>query len=257
MREKAMTTLASSDLQEQFDEAGGKPTFVRGMFGRIARVYDPMNRLMTGGLDARWRRFAVRQLALGADALGLDVGTGTGDLAIAAIRAAGPGTRMIGVDFTSEMLDIGRAKLARLGLADRVELRQGDGEHLDFADDTFDGVCSAFVMRNLADLPAGLREQWRVLKPGGRMVCLEITHPPGAIFGAAFHLYFDRLIPVIGKVVGKSFESYRYLHQSLAVFPRAPRLKALMEEVGFADVRYHYLTGGVVAVHVGTKPMTA
>lgn len=247
--------MPSPDLQQRFDSEGGKPTYVRKMFGRIARVYDPMNRLMTGGLDARWRKFAVRQLALGADALGLDVGTGTGDLAIAAIKAAGPGTRMIGVDFTPEMLELGRPKLQRLGLADRIELRVGDGQGLNFDDNTFDGVCSAFVMRNLADLPAGLREQFRVLKPGGRMVCLEITHPPGALFGAAFHLYFDRMIPVLGKVVGKSFESYRYLHQSLAVFPRAPQLKALMEQTGFTDVRYHYLTGGVVAVHVGTKPL--
>jgi demethylmenaquinone methyltransferase / 2-methoxy-6-polyprenyl-1,4-benzoquinol methylase len=249
-----MTTPASSNLQQQFDAAGGKPTYVRGMFGRIAGAYDLMNRLMTAGLDARWRNFAVRQLALGADALGLDVGTGTGDLAIAAIRAAGPRTRMIGVDFTTEMLDIGRKKLDRLHLADRIELKQGDGEHLDFADIMFDGVCSAFVVRNLADLPGGLHEQFRVLKPGGRMVCLEITHPPGAIFGGLFHLYFDQLIPLLGKAVGKSFESYRYLHQSLAIFPRAPQLKTLMEQVGFTDVRYHYLTGGVVAVHVGTKP---
>jgi demethylmenaquinone methyltransferase / 2-methoxy-6-polyprenyl-1,4-benzoquinol methylase len=248
-----MTTPAS-DLQRRFEANGGKPTYVRNMFGRIARVYDPMNRIMTAGLDARWRKFAVRQLALGADALGLDVGTGTGDLAIAAIKAAGPGTRMIGVDFTTEMLDLGRTKLVKLGLDDRIKLQQGDGEHLDFPDATFDGVCSAFVVRNLADLPAGLREQYRVLKPGGRMVCLEITHPPGALFGAAFHLYFDQMIPVIGKVVGKSFESYRYLHQSLAAFPRAPQLKRLMEAAGFTSVRYHYLTGGVVAVHVGTKP---
>ena len=247
-------TTPTSELQRRFDAEGGKPTYVRHMFGRIARVYDPMNRLMTGGLDARWRKFAVRQLALGADALGLDVGTGTGDLAIAAIKAAGPGTRMIGVDFTAEMLELGRPKLEKLGLADRIELRQGDGEHLDFPDDTFDGVCSAFVVRNLADLPGGLREQFRVLKPGGRMACLEITHPPGAIFGAAFHLYFDQMIPLLGRVVGKSFESYRYLHQSLAIFPRAPQLKRLMEEVGFTNVRYHYLNGGVVAVHVGTKP---
>ena len=248
------TPTPSTDLQQQFAAEGGKPTYVRKMFGRIAHVYDPMNHLMTGGLDARWRKFAVRQLALGADALGLDVGTGTGDLAIAAIKAAGPGTKMIGVDFTPEMLELGKPKLQRLGLADRIELLVGDGEGLNFPDNTFDGVCSAFVMRNLADLSGGLREQFRVLKPGARMVCLEITHPPGAIFGALFHLYFDRMIPVLGKMVGKSFESYRYLHQSLAVFPRAPQLKTLMEQMGFINVYYHYLTGGVVAVHVGTKP---
>lgn len=246
--------IPAPDLQRRFAQEGGKPTYVRKLFGGIARVYDPMNRIMTAGLDVRWRNFAVRQLALGADALGLDVGTGTGDLAIAASKAAGPHTRMIGVDFTPEMLDLGRKKLERLHLSERIELRQGDGEKLDFPDDTFDGVCSAFVLRNLADLAAGVQEQFRVLKPGGRMVCLEITHPPGAVFGGLFHLYFDRMIPLIGKTVGKSFESYNYLHQSLAVFPRAPQLKALMEQAGFTNVRYHYLTGGVVAVHVGTKP---
>ncbi len=243
------------ELQRRFARAGGKSPYVRTLFGRIARVYDLMNGLMTGGLDRRWRAFAVRQLALGADALGLDVGTGTGDLAIAAVRAAGPGTRMIGVDFTTEMLDVGRAKLARLGLTDRVELREGDGLHLDFADKTFDGVCSAFVARNLADLPGGLSEQLRVLKPGGRMVCLEITHPPNPFFGGLFHLYFDRLVPMLGKLVGKSFESYSYLHQSLAAFPHAPQLKAMMEQAGFTDVRYTYRTLGVVAVHGGVRPL--
>ena len=257
LRNDMSTSAPVPDLQRRFDQEGGKAPYVRRMFGRIARVYDNMNRLMTGGLDRRWRKFAVKQLAMGADALGLDVGTGTGDLAIAAIRAAGPRTRMIGVDFTPEMLDYGRTKLTRLGLQERVTLQVGDGQHLEFADNTFDGVCSAFVVRNLSDLAQGLHEQWRVLKPGGRMVCLEITHPPGAIFGSLFHLYFDRLIPMIGKLVGRSFESYNYLHQSLAAFPRAPQLKTLMEGAGFSDVRYYYLTLGVVAVHVGTKPLHA
>jgi demethylmenaquinone methyltransferase/2-methoxy-6-polyprenyl-1,4-benzoquinol methylase len=249
------STAPVPELQQRFAQEGGKSPYVRKLFGRIARVYDLMNHLMTGGLDRRWRRFAVRQLALGADAYGLDVGTGTGDLAIAAIASAGPDTRMIGVDFTPEMLAIGRKKLERLGLTERVELRVGNGEGLDFPDNTFDGVCSAFVMRNLADLPAGLREQWRVLKPGGRMVCLEITHPPNPLLSAGFHFYFDRLIPLLGKLVGKSFESYNYLHQSLAMFPHAPQLKTQMEAVGFTNVHYHYLTFGVVAVHVGSKPM--
>ena len=249
-----MTITPIPELQRQFEREGGKSPYVRKLFGRIARVYDLMNGLMTGGLDRRWRRFAMRQLALGADAYGLDVGTGTGDLAIAAIRAAGPGTRMVGIDFTTEMLDYGRKKLSRLGLADRITLETGDGEHIEFPDATFDGTCSAFVMRNLADLPLGLAEQYRVLKPSGRMVCLEITHPPDPFLGAGFHLYFDRLIPLLGKAVGRSFESYNYLHQSLATFPHAPQLKTQMEAAGFTDVHYHYLTFGVVAVHVGTKP---
>jgi demethylmenaquinone methyltransferase/2-methoxy-6-polyprenyl-1,4-benzoquinol methylase len=256
MEDNNSTTAAGHvpGLQRRFDREGGKAPYVRRMFGGIAGVYDRMNRLMTAGLDRRWRAFAAHQLALGAGALGLDVGTGTADLAIAAIRAAGPDTHMIGIDFVPEMLAIGRQKIERLGLADQIELRSGDGQHLSFPDETFDGVCSAFVARNLSDLSGGLREQWRVLKPGGRMVCLEITHPPGPFFGALFHLYFDRLVPLMGKAIGRSFESYSYLHQSLAAFPRAPQLKALMEQAGFANVHYTYLTLGAVAVHIGTRP---
>src|SRR5690348_12112564 len=152
--ERTDAAATAPELQARFATAGGKPTYVRQMFGRIARVYDLMNRLMTAGLDRRWRAFAARQLALSAGASALDVGTGTGDLAIAAARMY-PGARIVGVDFTPEMLERGREKLQRLGLGERVRLQVGDGERLDFADDTFDACCSAFVVRNLADLPGG------------------------------------------------------------------------------------------------------
>src|SRR5262249_52414369 len=171
-------------LQERFAGAGDKPTYVRQMFGRIACVYDLMNRLMTAGLDRRWRAFAARRLALGSGELALDLGTGTGDLAVAVARQSPADARIIGVDFTPEMLSRGREKLARMGLADRIELRVGDGERLEFADDTFDACCSAFVVRNLADLRAGFAEMRRVVKPGGRVVCLEISHPCNRMFSA-------------------------------------------------------------------------
>jgi demethylmenaquinone methyltransferase / 2-methoxy-6-polyprenyl-1,4-benzoquinol methylase len=243
-----------SELHRRFEQEGGKHPYVRNLFGRIARVYDLMNHLMTGGLDRRWRAMSVRQLALGAGSLCLDIGTGTGDLAIAALKAAGPGTRVIGIDITPQMLDIGRAKVARLGLADRVELQEGDSLALNFESGTFDGVCSAFVMRNVTDIVGALHEQFRVLKPGGRMVCLEITHPPNPFFSFFFHLYFDRFVPLMGRLVGRSFESYSYLHHSLMAFPHATQLKARMESVGFVNVHYTYLTFGVVAIHVGMKP---
>jgi len=121
---------------------------------------------MTAGLDRQWRRFAVKKMAMQPGSSGLDVGTGTGDLAIAVVQESVPDVHMIGVDFTTEMLNIGRTKLQKLQLQDRVELREGNGEHLDFDDNTFDGICSAFVARNLSDLPGGLREQFRVLKTG-------------------------------------------------------------------------------------------
>jgi len=240
-------------LRARFEVAGDKPTYVRQMFGRIARVYDLMNRLMTAGLDRRWRDFAARRLALGPGELALDLGTGTGDLSVAVAQHSPADARIIGVDFTPEMLSHGREKLARLGLADRIELRLGDGERLEFADNTFDACCSAFVVRNLADLRGGFAEMRRVVKPGGRVVCLEISHPRNRLFGALFHLYFERLVPLLGQLVGRSFDAYSYLPSSVSVFPDAPGLKTVMESAGWEDVHFHRLTGGIVAVHVGTK----
>src|SRR2546421_4659529 len=142
-------------LEEKFRETGGKRPYVQRLFGRIARIYDPMNRLMSFGLDQRWRAIAARHLALESGEVGLDLGTGTADLSIAVIRHAGPGARMIGMDITPEMLEIGCAKVNRLGLQDRIELRVGDAEHIDLPDSSIDGCCSAFTVRNLSDLRQG------------------------------------------------------------------------------------------------------
>jgi len=240
-------------LEKKFRETGGKRPYVQRLFGRIARIYDLMNRLMSFGLDGRWRAFAAHYLALGTGELGLDLGTGTADLAIAVIRRSGPGTRMIGMDITPEMLEQGRLKLARLGLEDRIELRIGDAEHIDLPDNSVDGCCSAFTVRNLSDLRQGFREMLRVVRPGGRVVCLEISHPPGKIFGSLFHFYFYRLAPLFGTIIGKAFEEYNYLPHSLTTFPDAPALKGIMEEVGWQDVHFYRLNGGIVVVHVGTK----
>ncbi|MGH2495765.1 MAG: ubiquinone/menaquinone biosynthesis methyltransferase [Ktedonobacteraceae bacterium] len=244
---------AKLSLEEKFRETGGKRPYVQRLFGRIARIYDPMNHLMSFGLDRRWRAFAARYLALGTGQLGLDLGAGTADLSVAVIRRSGPGTRMIGIDITPEMLEIGRAKVARLGLRDQIELRVGDAEHLDLPDNSVDGCCSAFAVRNLTDIRQGFREMLRVTRPGGRVVCLEISHPPGKIFGSLFHFYFYKLAPLFGAITGKAFEEYNYLPNSLTTFPDAPALQAMMEEVGWQGVRFYRLTRGIVAVHVGTK----
>ena len=240
-------------LEEKFSETGGKRPYVQRLFARIARIYDPMNRLMSFGLDQRWRAFAARCLALGTGELGLDLGAGTADLSIAVVRNSRPGTRMIGMDITPEMLELGRIKVARLELQDQIDLRVGDAEQIDLPDNSVDGCCSAFMMRNLSDIRQGFREMLRVVRPGGRVVCLEISHPPGRIFGSLFHFYFYKLAPLFGTIIGKAFEEYNYLPQSLTNFPDAPTLKAIMEDVGWRDVRFYRLTGGIVAVHVGTK----
>jgi demethylmenaquinone methyltransferase/2-methoxy-6-polyprenyl-1,4-benzoquinol methylase len=247
--------VAKTSLEENFREAGGKAPYVQRLFGRIARIYDLMNRLMSFGLDRRWRAIAARYLALGTGELGLDLGTGTADLAIAVMRRSGPGTRMIGMDITPEMLELGRSKVARLGLQDQIDLRVGDAEHINLPDNSVDGCCSAFTARNLTDLRQGFREMLRVVRPGGRVVCLEISHPPGRIFGSLFHFYFYKIAPIFGTIIGKAFEEYNYLPHSLTSFPDAPALKAVMEEVGWSDVRFYRLTGGIVAIHVGTKPI--
>jgi len=244
---------AKISLEEKFRETGGKRPYVQRLFGRIARMYDIMNRLMSFGLDRRWRAFAARYLALSTGELGLDLGTGTADLSIAVIRRAGPGTHMIGMDITPEMLALGRSKIARLGLQDRIELRVGDAEHIDLPANSVDGCCSAFMVRNLADIQQGFREMLRVVRPGGRVVCLEISHPRGKIFGSLFHFYFYRLAPLFGTIIGKAFEEYNYLPHSLTHFPDAPTLQTMMEEIGWHDVHFYRLNGGIITVHVGTK----
>lgn len=242
------------DLRARFDAAGGKPVYVRAMFDRIAGVYDVMNRVMTGGLDGRWRAFAARQAALVPGDRALDVGTGTGDMAITLARRGPAGVRVTGVDFSEGMLAVARAKVHRLGLDGRVELAQGDGQGLAYPAATFDAVTSAWVVRNLADIRGGFREMRRVTKPGGRVVCLEMSHPYNPIFNWGFHLYFDRVIPLLGTLIGKAFDAYSYLPSSVISHPDAPALKRIMEDAGLRDVRYYYLMGGVVAVHVGTNP---
>jgi demethylmenaquinone methyltransferase / 2-methoxy-6-polyprenyl-1,4-benzoquinol methylase len=245
--------MARISLEEKFKETGGKRPYVQRLFGRIARIYDPMNRLMSFGLDRYWRARAARYLALATGETGLDLGAGTADLSIAVINASGPGTHMIGMDITPEMLDQGHTKLVRLGLQDRIELRVGDAEHIDLPDNSVDGCCSAFTVRNLTDIRQGFREMLRVVRPGGRVVCLEISHPPGKIFGGLFYFYFYKLAPLFGTLIGKAFEEYNYLPNSLTTFPDAPTLQTMMEEVGWSSVRFYRPSRGIVAIHVGTK----
>lgn len=245
-----------TSLEEKFRKTGGKRSYVQRLFGRIAPVYDLMNHLMSFGLDGYWRAKAARYLALRSGETGLDLGAGTADLSISVIRHSGQGTKMIGMDITPEMLAQGRTKLRRMGLQDRIDLRIGDAEHIDLPDNSVDGCCSAFTVRNLTDIEQGFREMLRVVRPGGRVVCLEISHPPGKIFGFLFYLYFYKLAPLFGTILGKASEEYNYLPNSLTTFPKAPRLKTMMEEVGWSNVHFYRLSGGIVAIHVGTKQET-
>ena len=222
------------------------------MFGRIARCYDFMNRLMTLGRDRAWRRYVARQAALPQKGLALDVATGTADLALALTRRYSHG-RVVGVDFCPEMIDMGRVKVATAGENPRIRFIIGDALRLPFTDGCFDAVTSGFALRNVADIPWAFTEMSRVVKMGGRVICLEIAKPTLPIFRQLFHIYFYRLVPLLGKVIADQENAYYYLPNSLTHFLSLEELKAVMEGVGLGKVRYQRLMLGTVAVHVGVK----
>jgi len=227
----------------------GKAEAVRAMFTRIAGRYDLMNSLMTGGRHHAWRRLTAAAVTGAPAGLALDLATGTGDLALA-VRAAAPGRVVIGADFSEAMLRQARAKLRARGER-AVPLLAADALALPFADKTFACVTSAFLLRNLADLAAGLEEMRRVTMPGGLVAALEITRPGVPGWDAMFGVYFNRVVPLIGAVVARDRAAYTYLPQSVERFVTPPQLAQLMRRAGLSDVRYRRLGLGTIAIHVG------
>jgi demethylmenaquinone methyltransferase/2-methoxy-6-polyprenyl-1,4-benzoquinol methylase len=211
---------------------------VRRMFDRIAPVYDAMNRVMTAGLDRRWRRVTVEEVVRKGDRV-LDACCGTGDLALA---GRSRGADVVGLDFSEAMLERARAK------SSQIEWIRGDVLALPFDDASFDVVTVGFGIRNVDDLEAGLRELRRVLRPGGRLGILEITRPRGLV-APFYRLWFDRVVPLLGKVLPGG-AAYTYLPASVRRFPGPEELAALLEGSGFAAVRFRLFAGGIVALHV-------
>lgn len=228
--------------------ADERPVFVNRMFARIAPTYDLMNRLMTFGQDQSWRRKLLEACALPPHGALLDIGTGTGDIAYAAMQRQ-PGVSAIGSDFTYEMMAAGVGKVPGLVLP----FVQADTFSLPFADESFDAVASGFLVRNVADREAAFREMARVTKPGGRVVCLEIAPPTNALLEPLFRLYFFRIVPLIGGLVAGDRTAYSYLPQSTVEFPPPSALARLMEQAGLHNVIYHEYMINTVAIHVGTK----
>ena len=226
-----------------------EPTGISRMFGRIARRYDRLNRIMSLGMDGRWRQQAAASAQPDA-ALALDIGTGTGDLAVELAKRGA--RRIVGADFSPEMLTAARDKLAARGVMD-ASWTLADALHLPFPEGTFGCVTNAFVLRNLADLRAGLVAMARVLQPGGRLVCLDMTQPPSGIVGALYKLYFYRLLPPIAGVLSGDRAAYRYLPNSLVGFPDAAALADLLTGIGLSDVQVRKVAGGTVAIHTAVK----
>jgi demethylmenaquinone methyltransferase/2-methoxy-6-polyprenyl-1,4-benzoquinol methylase len=229
---------------------------VEGMFDAIAPKYDALNHVLSLGIDRWWRKKVVEAVDKAVDGGGrgetfriLDVATGTGDLAIALAHAI-PTARVTGVDISENMLATGRKKISG---RDRIELLAGDAEKLNFDDGTFDAVTVAFGVRNFGDIPRGLTEMGRVLRPGGRCVVLEFSVPTVPVFGWVFRVYFHKLLPWIGRVVSHDKAAYSYLPRSVDTFPAPGRFAEMMREAGFEEVRLRKMTFGVAAIFEGVK----
>lgn len=219
------------------------------MFDRISGVYDRMNRVMTAGLDQSWRERAADRARLGPGMKALDLCCGTGDLSLALAGRVGSGGSVTGVDFSNPMLEIAREKAAAAG-AVQVSFQWADALDLPFGDSSFDAVTIAFGARNLADLDRGIAEMRRVLVPGGRLVILEITQPRRQPLAGFFSVWFDRVVPQLGKLAGDS-PAYTYLPESVRSFPDAPSLAARMDGAGLRHIRWTLLAGGIIAIHSG------
>jgi demethylmenaquinone methyltransferase/2-methoxy-6-polyprenyl-1,4-benzoquinol methylase len=222
--------------------------YIQDMFGRIAGRYDLMNRLMTFGQDVGWRRYVIRQANLPSGGRLLDIATGTGDIADEGRRQV-PDLRVVGADFAIEMMRVGR----RIPGREAIDWSAADTLALPFPDDTFDAVTSGFLMRNVIDVPGALREQWRVTKPGGRVVVLESSPPKDNLLKPFIGIHLNYVIPTLGRVVTGEKEAYRYLPDSTQAFQGPDALAETMRAAGFVDVGYRLFMFGTIGVHVGTK----
>jgi demethylmenaquinone methyltransferase/2-methoxy-6-polyprenyl-1,4-benzoquinol methylase len=224
---------------------------IRGMFDRIAGVYDLMNTAMTAGLHHRWRERAAERAELAPGDSALDACCGTGDLALELSRRVGPEGSVIGCDFSDRMLELARTKADQRAAPVRFE--HADALALPYDDAAFDAVTVGFGVRNLADLGRGVAELTRVLKPGGRLVILEITQPQRPPLSTFFSLWFDRLVPLLGTVAGDR-DAYTYLPESVKRFPAPEGLAMVMDRAGLERIRYTVLAGGIIAIHSGVRP---
>jgi demethylmenaquinone methyltransferase/2-methoxy-6-polyprenyl-1,4-benzoquinol methylase len=216
------------------------------MFDRIASFYDVMNSVMTAGLHHRWRARAADLAAVGPGSRALDVATGTGDLAVELARRVGPDGEVVGSDFSEEMLALARRK------APALHFEWGNALELPYPDGRFDAATVGFGARNFSDLDRGLSEMARVVRPGGRVVVLEITTPQRPPLSTFFRVWFDRIVPLLGRLTGESL-AYSYLPSSVRRFPAPEGLAAAMARAGLRDIRWILTAGGIIAIHVGTK----
>ncbi|HEY9577667.1 MAG TPA: demethylmenaquinone methyltransferase [Pseudobacillus sp.] len=225
---------------------------VHGVFEKISSNYDQMNSLISFQQHKRWRNNTMKRMKVPKKATALDVCCGTGDWTIALAQAVGPEGRVVGLDFSQNMLNVGKRKVEESGLG-QVEMIQGNAMELPFEDNTFDYVTIGFGLRNVPDYMQVLREMHRVLKPGGMAVCLETSQPTMIGFRQLYFFYFRFVMPLFGKLFAKSYKEYSWLQESARDFPGMKELKKMFEQAGLINVSYMSHTGGVAATHIGFK----
>lgn len=234
-----------------------KEEYVKDIFDNIAKKYDTLNTVLSFNRDKYWRKATVEKTGLKSGGAALDVCCGTGMISMELARAAGPAGKVVGLDFSAEMLAIAEKNLQGAQYEKNIEYIQGNAMELPFADDSFDCATIGFGLRNVPDMRKTLREMMRVVKPGGRVVCLEFAKPTVPGFRQIYNFYFNKWVPFLGKLGVGLDVPYRYLHDSWKAFPHQKELKDIFNEVGMENTHFYELTGGIVAVHVGIKPAEA
>ena len=235
-----------------YEADGSKKEQVSHMFNSIARRYDLLNRLLSAGIDKRWRKRAIALLAKAKPQKVLDIATGTADVAIALVKQLDT-PKVVGLDIAEAMLEIGRKKIGKLDLDDRIELLVGDAEHLPFPSNTFDALTVSFGVRNFENLQAGLQEMHRVLKPQAEAVILEFSRPRLFPLKQIFHFYFKNILPLIGRWTSKDPRAYHYLYESVQAFPDGEDFLRELEKAGFRQTKQIALTFGICSIYYAKK----
>lgn len=250
---ESYTQQSSLTEVKPYNTSGEKKQEVAEMFNNIAPTYDFLNHFFSLGIDVRWRKKAIKILKEEKPQLVLDVATGTADFALEAVRMDLGAKKIIGIDISEGMLDMGRKKISDKNLSEVIELRVGDSENLPFEENTFDAYTVAFGVRNFQNLEKGMTDMLRVLKPGALGIVLEFSKPKKFPMKQLFGFYFKRMMPFVGKIVSKDARAYTYLPESVQAFPDGEDFLAVMTKVGYKDVKQIQLTGGIASIYLGRK----
>lgn len=247
-----MSEATEEQVVKPYSAEGSKKEQVAEMFDNIAPKYDFLNRSLSMGIDVLWRRKAIKMLAELKPQDVLDVATGTGDVALEIYKQLKP-QRIVGLDLSPGMLEVGKQKVVKKGLADTIEMVVGDSENLPFEDNTFDAITVAFGVRNFENLNAGLAEMNRVLKPGGKLIVLEFSHPKSFPFKQIYWAYFNHILPFFGRMVSKDASAYTYLPESVKQFPDGNAFIERLNQTGYQNPTQRQLTFGIASIYAAVK----